>query len=187
MIFLSPRQYIKHSFIFIHIHQNNKTNSQIHGNCPRRIKMISLYKSYNAQWFLRLTICKKKNFKNDINQKAKVKIIEDVVLKFLKANGNVFLKTVFQWSFISCFTVYFNLFRENQMYFDFAYLSRYKYIILLSFQYRHTIRHHIIHTIYVNNNSFETSLKTFTKCEYLYVDILIWTGLALLRVFLILL
>lgn len=38
----------------------------------------------------------KKYFKNDINQKAKVKIIQDVVLKFLKANGNVFLKTVFQ-------------------------------------------------------------------------------------------
>lgn len=149
--------------------------------------MILLYKSYNAQWFLRLTICKKKYFKNDINQKAKVKIIQDVVLKFLKANGNVFLKTVFQWSFISCFTVYFNLFRENQMCFDFAYLSSYKYIILLSFQYRHTIRHHIIHTVYVNNNSFETRLKTFTECEYLYVDILIWTGLALLRVFLILL
>lgn len=37
-----------------------------------------------------------KYFKNDINQKAKVKIIQDVVLKFLKANGNVFLKTVFQ-------------------------------------------------------------------------------------------
>lgn len=149
--------------------------------------MISLYKSYNAQWFLRLTICKKKYFKNDINEKPKVKIIQDVVLKFLKANGNVFLKTVFQWSFISCFTVYFNLFRENQMCFDFAYLSSYKYIILLSFQYRHTIRHHIIHTVYVNNNSFETSLKTFTECEYLYVDILIWNGLALLRVFLILL
>lgn len=147
--------------------------------------MILLYKSYNAQWFLRLTICQKIYFKNDINQK--VKIIQDVVLKFLKANGNVFLKTVFQWSFISCFTVYFNLFRENQMCFDFAYLSRYKYIILLSFQYRHTIRHHIIHTVYVNNNSFETRLKTFTECEYLYVDILIWTGLALLRVFLILL
>lgn len=113
--------------------------------------MILLYKSNNAQWFLRLTICKKKYFKNDINQKAKVKIIQDVVLKFLKANGNVFLKTVFQWSFISCFTVYFNLFRENQMCFDFAYLSSYKYIILLSFQYRHTIRHHIIHTVYVWN------------------------------------
>lgn len=38
----------------------------------------------------------KKYFKNDINQKAKVKIIQDVVLKLLKANGNVFLKTVFQ-------------------------------------------------------------------------------------------
>lgn len=36
---------------------------------------------------------KKKYYKNDINQKAKVKIIQDVVLKFLKANGNVFLKT----------------------------------------------------------------------------------------------
>lgn len=46
--------------------------------------------------FCDLLFAKKKYFKNDINEKAKVKIIQDVVLKFLKANGNVFLKTVFQ-------------------------------------------------------------------------------------------
>lgn len=37
----------------------------------------------------------KNYFKNDMNEKAKVKIIQDVAPKFLKANEHVFLKTVF--------------------------------------------------------------------------------------------